>query len=69
MYVCLCKGITDDHIRDAVYGGATTLRQVRKQLGAMTQCGKCAMLTKEIVEETLDQQNLESEEPLFYALA
>ena len=68
MYVCLCKGITDNQIKDAVCGGATTLRKVRKQLGAMSQCGKCAVLTKEIVEDTLAQQNYDAAESLFYAV-
>jgi bacterioferritin-associated ferredoxin len=70
MYVCLCKGITDYQIRDAVEGGASSLRQVRKQLGAMTQCGKCALLTKQIVEETLTNlHSVDVAEPPYYAIA
>ncbi len=68
MYVCICKGITDNQIKDAVCGGATTLRKVRTQLGAMSQCGKCAVLTKEIVEDTLAQQDYNDAESVFYAV-
>jgi len=53
MYVCLCKGITDSQIKDAVDEGATSLRAIRKELGAMSQCGKCASLTKEILKDQL----------------
>lgn len=53
MYVCLCQGITDSQIRAAVESGADSLRQVREALGVMSQCGKCACLTKDIVETCL----------------
>ena len=68
MYVCLCKGITDTQIKDAVCGGAASLRQVRKQLGVMSQCGKCGILTKEIVEEALAKESFQAGESLFYAV-
>ncbi len=68
MYVCLCKGITDSQIKDAVCSGASNLKQVRKQLGVMTQCGKCGIMTKSIVEETLAQNSADAGESLFYAL-
>lgn len=53
MYVCLCKGITDGQIIAALAEGASSLREVRDQLGVMTQCGKCACLTREIVNSNL----------------
>ena len=53
MYVCLCKGITDTQIRAAVEDGANSLREVRNTLGVASQCGKCGILTREIVRETL----------------
>lgn len=48
MYVCLCKGVTDSQIRTAAENGAS-VREIRDQLGVMTECGKCACLTKDIV--------------------
>ncbi|WP_439135277.1 bacterioferritin-associated ferredoxin [Pseudomaricurvus sp.] len=68
MYVCLCKGITDNQIKDAVFGGASSLREVRKQLGVMSQCGKCGIMTKQIVEETLSTPTVQEQENLFYAV-
>ncbi len=66
MYVCLCKGITDTQIRAAVEDGANSLREVRNTLGVASQCGKCGILTREIVRETL--LNSSDDQQLFYAL-
>ena len=57
MYVCLCKGITDSAIRDAVYDGASSFRDVRHSLGVATQCGKCACWAKEVVNTTIEEIN------------
>ncbi len=51
MYVCICKGITDKHIRDAVDSGANSFREVRQQLDLASQCGKCGVLAREIFDE------------------
>jgi bacterioferritin-associated ferredoxin len=59
MYVCLCKGITDGQIRSAVENGAT-IREIRDQLGVMTECGKCACITRDIVKASTQQNNKES---------
>ncbi len=67
MYVCLCKGITDTQIRAAVEDGASSLREVRSTLGVASQCGKCGILTREIVRETL-LGNTDNEQ-LFYAVS
>ncbi len=56
MYVCLCKGITDGQIRAAAANGAS-IRDIRDQLGVMTECGKCACLTRDIVRATAPQGN------------
>ncbi len=68
MYVCLCKGITDSQIRDAVSAGAESIREVRDQLGVMSQCGKCSTLAREVVKNALETgQN--SSNPGFYEVA
>ncbi|MBD9416044.1 bacterioferritin-associated ferredoxin [Pseudomonas sp. PDM16] len=53
MYVCLCQGVTDGQIREAIYEGCCSYREVRESLGVGTQCGKCACLAKQVVRETL----------------
>jgi len=54
MYVCLCRGITDGQIREAVAGGCCNYKQVRQSLGLATQCGKCACDAKGVVRKALD---------------
>ncbi|MCK5881888.1 MAG: (2Fe-2S)-binding protein [Sinobacterium sp.] len=60
MYVCLCKGITDRQLRSAVHDGASSFRQVAQSTGCSTQCGQCACMAKEIVEDTLSQGDFDS---------
>ena len=67
MYVCLCKGITDSQIRAAIEDGASSFKDVRNTLGVASQCGKCGILTREILRETLLESGQEQE--LFYAIS
>ncbi|EWC41896.1 (2Fe-2S)-binding protein [Pseudomonas stutzeri] len=53
MYVCLCQGVTDGQIRNAIYEGCCSYRDVREATGVATQCGKCACVAKQVVRETL----------------
>lgn len=53
MYVCLCKGVTDGQIREAMYEGTTTVRGLCRQLGCATQCGKCKHQVREVRSEVL----------------
>lgn len=67
MYVCICKGITDTQIRATVEAGASSLREVRNSLGVTSQCGKCGVLTQQIVQDAVADST--SEQNLFYALS
>ncbi|MBD1391351.1 (2Fe-2S)-binding protein [Neiella sp. HB171785] len=53
MYVCLCHGITDKDIREAVAGGATRMSEIKRTLKASTQCGSCAMQTAAVLRDEL----------------
>lgn len=55
MYVCLCEGVTDGQIREAIYEGCCSYREVRETLGVASQCGKCACLAKQVVRDTLSE--------------
>ncbi|GAC1038092.1 bacterioferritin-associated ferredoxin [Pseudomonas sp. No.117] len=66
MYVCLCRGVTDKQIREAIYDGCCSYREVRESTGCATQCGKCACLAKQVVKETLGE--LHGAQQLAYAL-
>jgi bacterioferritin-associated ferredoxin len=68
MYVCLCKGVTDSQIKEAIYDGATSVGQLRKCLGVASQCGKCGVSAREILQETL-ATNAVNNFTDFYAVA
>ncbi len=68
MYVCLCKGITDTQIRAAVEDGAISIKEVNRTLGVASQCGKCGILARDIVRESLADL-ADNNEQLFYALS
>lgn len=51
MYVCLCNGVTDTHIKEAVQKGCHRMRDLRRELGVTNQCGKCASHALEILNE------------------
>ena len=59
MYVCLCKAVTDRQIKETVLSGAGTFRDVRRELGVATQCGKCCQMAKSIVETTVRNAQFE----------
>ncbi|HEY5717000.1 MAG TPA: (2Fe-2S)-binding protein [Motiliproteus sp.] len=50
MYVCVCKGISDTQLQQAVADGADTLRQASRRTGLGTQCGKCVCFARERIE-------------------
>jgi len=51
MYVCLCHGVTDRDIRAAADNGVTSMRQLGKELGVGSQCGRCARAAREILRD------------------
>ena len=53
MYVCLCKGVTDTHIREQVREGARSMRQLNERLGVCSQCGRCGRSAKGVLEQAV----------------
>ena len=53
MYVCLCRGITDQDIKDAMQNGAESIRDLRDMLDLGTCCGRCVPEAKTIISEEL----------------
>ena len=58
MYVCICNGITETQIRDAVSEGVRSLRELRVDLGVASCCGKCADCAQQVIHETLSTSEL-----------
>ena len=67
MYVCICRGVTDNAIREAVEDGARSWREVRERTECATQCGRCACTAKAITRDAITQEMMPSED-LAYAV-
>lgn len=55
MYVCICHGVTDSQIEDAVDNGATTMKSLTKELKVGSQCGQCCCCAKKVLNNKLMQ--------------
>jgi bacterioferritin-associated ferredoxin len=53
MIVCVCKAVSDRQIRSAVKGGASSLRDLTRDLGVGTCCGKCLPEAKSALAASL----------------
>ncbi|MFY0640306.1 MAG: (2Fe-2S)-binding protein [Bermanella sp.] len=49
MYVCLCKGITERQVQQAIDNGAD-YKALREELGVAGDCGQCGNICKEMVK-------------------
>lgn len=59
MFVCLCYGITDKQITQAVHEqGVGNMRDLKKTLGLGSQCGKCVQLAQQIIDNTIVDESL-----------
>jgi len=57
MYVCICKGVTENQIRDAIRGGLCTRKEVSRCLKVGTACGKCNQDVNALLRCSLSNQN------------
>lgn len=53
MYICLCKGVSDRRICRAVGEGVLSLRELSRELGVGTVCGKCVPTAREVLNQAL----------------
>ena len=51
MYICICRGITDSQIKEAICEGACRMRDLRSRLGVATQCGRCCQCCMQMLRE------------------
>ncbi len=49
MYVCICKGVTESQICEAIERGLCTRREIAACLKAGTGCGKCGPDIRELL--------------------
>lgn len=55
MIVCVCKAVSHRDIHRAVKAGATHIRDLRRNLGVGTCCGKCVPEAKAALSASLNQ--------------
>lgn len=59
MYVCMCYGVTDKTIQQAVHEhGVGNMRQLRELLQLGGQCGKCIQMAQSIIDSTIVDESL-----------
>ena len=51
MYVCICNGVTDRDIRQAVEAGCRSVPELTMRTGAGAACGSCLDLAAQLMEE------------------
>lgn len=51
MYVCVCAAVTERQIHQAVREGASTLKDLRRDLGVTAECGRCAGCARQCLRE------------------
>ena len=56
MYVCLCKSVTDQQIKESVENGVTSFSAMRSHLDVSTACGKCECEVKQIIQKKLQKE-------------
>ncbi len=58
MYVCICKGVTENQIRDAIRGGLCTRKEISRCLKVGTTCGKCNQEVRNLLRHSLSASSL-----------
>lgn len=52
MYVCICHAVTDKQLQEAISQGTNNLRDLRRQLGVVSSCGKCGCCVRDILRQS-----------------
>ncbi|GAB3369546.1 (2Fe-2S)-binding protein [Lysobacter rhizosphaerae] len=51
MYVCICNGVTDHDINQAVEAGCRSVAELTMRTGAGASCGSCLDLAAELMDK------------------
>ncbi len=55
MYVCLCNGVTDGDIRQAVVAGCRSMPELTMRTGCGANCGSCVESAVELLVQTCNE--------------
>lgn len=68
MIVCICKAVSDKRIRRAASEGVVSLRELSRELGVGTCCGKCVPQAREVLSQAVASAPMKLGEMLSPAL-
>ena len=54
MYVCICHGISEQRLHQAIEEGARCFEELQSCTGVATCCGACEPCARQVLDETLD---------------
>jgi bacterioferritin-associated ferredoxin len=57
MIVCVCKAVSDRHIRSAVGSGVSCVRELSRRTGLGTCCGKCVPEARATLADCLAERD------------
>ena len=57
MYVCVCHGISEKRLSEAVEQGARSFEQLQSCTGVATCCGACEPCARQVLHEKLDSSS------------
>jgi bacterioferritin-associated ferredoxin len=60
MYVCLCYGVSDAEVREAIASGAEDLAELGRRTGAGTDCGQCRERLGELLADLHGRVNVDA---------
>ena len=66
MIVCVCKAVSERHIRAAVKEGATRVQDLSRRLGLGTCCGKCLPQARTTLADSLGHHRNEACAPAYF---
>jgi len=59
MFVCVCHGITDKQIEQAVReNGVGNMRELKRGLNVGSSCGTCVQMAQNIIDSTIIDQSM-----------
>lgn len=68
MLVCVCNGISDRDIDNALKEGASSFSDMRKSLGLGACCGQCASFAKDMISDKIAEAQTSSNYALAYEI-
>lgn len=56
MWICLCRAVNTRAVCEAIDAGARTVREIGERCGAGTDCNKCTLTIRTLLQQELDSR-------------